>query len=164
MDKERREKREERAGGVGSESYATREDRSESLRKYTPRTDMGTLLRLRPLIKELGLDSLLRGEAKNTEVLGAVLKALWEANRLNEFCRIISGTNDNFLGAVEVGTVMWLISDFFDALWRSMPGIWRQKAMRAMEILVEIGKEKIGGMIPKTGTSEPSVESAAETS
>jgi len=124
---------------------------------------MGTLLRLRPLMKELKLDGLLKGDAKNTEILGAVLTTLTEANKINEFCQIISDTNDDFLGDVEVGTVMWLISDFFEGLRWSMPPIWRQKVKTAIEALIALGAQvvaqktgqAVGGTILQTGPAEP---------
>ena len=119
---------------------------NEGLRKYSPSTTMATLLRLRPLFKELGLDGLIKGDIAGADIGEAVVTALTEANKLNEFCRIISRTNDNFLGEeMEIGTVMWLVNDFFVGLWWSMPGAWRAKMQTAIDYLIEIGKAKIGG-------------------
>lgn len=128
---------------------------SEQWRKYAPRTDMGTLLRLRPVLKQVGLDGFMKdGKMGETELVSGVIQALANAAMLNEFCQIISGRNDiDFMNDEGFGTVAWLVHDFFADMWWSMPPSWRAEIAKAMKRLERWGMERISGMIPPTSST-----------
>ena len=124
---------------------------SEEFRKYKVSTDFGTVLKLRPLLKQIGLDKLLNsGKIEPGEITGGIMKALAEASVINEFCQIVTNTGVNFLQDEPFGTVAWIIDDFFAGLFWSMPPSWRARMKAMTAALVEIGKAAISG-----GTTRP---------
>ena len=126
---------------------------SEEFRKYKVSTDFGTVLKLRPLLKQLGLDKLLSsGRVEPGELTGSIMKALAEANVINEFCQIVTQTDVDFIRTETFGTIAWVIDDFFVGLYWSMPPSWRARISQMIATLVEIGKAALnGGTIPTTG-------------
>lgn len=132
------------------------EEYSESFRKYVPKTNMRVLLRLRPVLKALGLNELLSSGKLEGEKIGAgLLAALEDKGLLNEFCQIIADKEGYDFLSEELGSIMWLVHDFFVGLYWQMPPSWRQSLKASIETIVKLGQaelaEKIGGMTQRTG-------------
>lgn len=129
---------------------------SESFQKYSVNTSMKTLLRLRPIMKALGLGGLLsNGKIESDKIGAGLLAALEDRGLLNEFCQVISGKEGHDFMDEAPGTIMWLVHDFFVGLYWQMPPSWRGEIRASVASIVKLGQialaEKLGGMTPQTG-------------
>ncbi len=119
-----------------------------SKRLYTVKTDLGTLLKLRTIVKGLGMEKFfMSGEVSSNDVIKAAMNALGDSGLLNEFCQVVTGTKDNFMEA-DIGTIMWILHDFFASMYWQMPVSWRQGLQVSIQTIMELGKAKVMGWIP----------------
>lgn len=134
---------------------------SEQYRKHTVNTKMSTLLAMRPLFKEIGLDSLLKsGEADTKALVSGVINALAEKNIINEFCQLATGERQVDFNEVNFGEVAWVINDFFVEYWWQMPPSWRESIKKVTGILQEMGKMLLPA-VPKQPEPQPGSETPA---
>lgn len=115
----------------------------EQFRKHSVNTKYSTLMKLRPLLKELGLSELLKGGEVKTDsksIISAVLTVIEEKNSINEFCQIVTGKQDDFTEC-DAGEIFWIINDFFTAYWWQMPPSWRAGIVKSVAYLQEWGKQ-----------------------
>lgn len=132
-------------------------DYSESFRKYSVRTTMRVLLRLRVILKAVGLGELLNsGKLKSGELWAGVMRALEDGGVLNEFCQIVTGKEDHDFMDEDAGVIMWIMNDFFGALYWQMPQSWREQMARSVQDLVKVGQmammKAAGGTIQTIGS------------
>lgn len=134
------------------------EELAEQVHKYKVYTNMRTLLKLRVLLKQIGLEKLLSsGKLESGDIVSSAMALLNQNNLLNEFCQTVTNTTADFMEE-EIGTVMWVFNDFFVCLYWQMPPSWRQAVNASIQAMISLGKaelakeiSKIGGMIPDSG-------------
>ncbi len=131
---------------------------SESFRKYTVMTKMRVLLRLRVILKAVGLGEILTtGKVQSKQLMAGIVAALDDGGVLNEFCQIVTGKDDHDFLDEDAGVLMWIMYDFFGALYWQMPLSWRESIVKSVQDLVKVGQiammRSAGGMIPTTGST-----------
>ena len=117
---------------------------------------MRVLLRLRVILKAVGLDAVLTtGKVQSKQLIAGIVAALEDGGVLNEFCQVVTGKEDHDFMDEEAGVVMWVMNDFFGALYWQMPQSWREGIAKSVQELVKVGQIAMmrgaGGMIPTTG-------------
>ena len=117
------------------------EEYCEANRKHTINTKVKTLLALRPLFKQLGLEAILKnGEIDPKTALTGIINILAEKNLVNEFCRTVTGETEFDFEDCEIGEVAWVMHDFFVGYWWQMPPSFRQGIRKSLSALQELGK------------------------
>jgi hypothetical protein len=133
-------------------------DYSESFRKFSVKTTMRVLLRLRVILKAVGLDAVLTtGKVQSKQLIAGIVAALEDGGVLNEFCQVVTGKDDHDFMDEEAGVVMWVMYDFFGALYWQMPQSWREGITKSVQELVKVGQiammKAAGGTIQKIGST-----------
>ncbi len=131
--------------------------KADECKRYPVKTNMRVLLALRTVMKQLGLQGLFEnGNASSGDIVKAVFTALMNADLVNEFCQVVTDSDNDFMNE-EIGTVMWVINDFFAAMWWQMPPSWQTKVAGVMGDLAQLGRmtaihAMTGGTIQPTGS------------
>lgn len=129
---------------------------SESFRKYSVKTTMRVLLRLRVILKIVGLSEILSsGKVQSKQLLEGLVAALEDGGVLNEFCQIVTGKEEHDFLDEDAGVIMWVMHDFFGGLYWQMPQSWREGIAKSVQDLVKLGQmammKAAGGTIQTTG-------------
>lgn len=113
---------------------------SMTMRKHRVNTKFKTCMELRSILDRIGLKNLFKnGNLEQTQLIPAVIKALSEANLVNEFCQIVTGEKDTKFEDCEFGEITWVVNDFFTAYWWQMPPSWRKAAKQGIGLLQALG-------------------------
>lgn len=122
---------------------------------YSVDTSLGTLIKLRKLIIATDLKKMLSGgEVTPEEVLLSLYDlVLGDGNKLNEFCRIVTGTNDDFVSmpsAVPFAVLERFRADFFAGIPESWKALMIRQAMTLMKYGKDLMEQRVlsGLMIP----------------
>jgi len=78
------------------------------------KTDLRTLKSAWNLLKEMNIDGLLTGGSVNLDV-GQLITQLLIEGKLNEFCRIVTGSDADFEGW-EIDAVLEVVARFFQGI------------------------------------------------
>ena len=125
---------------------------SLTLRKFAVKTDLGTLLKLRMILRGLGLEGLLKsGSLESSSLAEGLMNAVGDPQQLFEFCNIVTGKENHDWQSEQFGTVCWVVQDFFDNLYWQMPASWRARINATFQDLVKLGR----AMLPSGGTTQP---------
>lgn len=92
-------------------------------------TDIKTLKRVWTLLKEMGLENLLSGERVDLDLV-KTLDSLLDNGKLNEFCQMITHTEQEF-EEMELKEVSEVIGDFFTAISESLNGLTGKMQVKA---------------------------------
>jgi len=92
-------------------------------------TDIKTLKRVWTLFKEMGLENLLSGERVDLDLV-KTLDSLLDNGKLNEFCQMITHTEQDF-EEMELKEVSEVIGSFFSDISASLNGLTGKMQVKA---------------------------------
>ena len=92
------------------------------------KTDIRTLKSAWNLLKEMNLDGLLTGGSVSLDV-GWVITELLIEGKLNEFCRIVTGSDADFEGW-EIDAVLEVVARFFQGITGALLKLTQNPAMK----------------------------------